>query len=51
MLKLSYPSLAKFSDFVQLKDYRPPTQDEYVRYVRKLAGHYQCDPATLTQAH
>ena len=43
------PSLAKFSDFVQLKDYRQPTKDEYVRYVRKLGEHYQCDPATLSE--
>lgn len=43
------PSLAKFADFVQLKDYRPPTKDEYVRYARKLGEHYQCDPATLTE--
>ena len=49
MLKLTHPSLAKFSDFVQLKDYRQPTKDEYVRYVRKLGEHYQCDPATLTE--
>ena len=43
------PSLAKFSDFVQLKDYRQPTKDEYVRYVLKLGEHYQCDPATLSE--
>lgn len=49
MLKLTHPSLAKFSDFVQLKDYRQPTKDEYVRYVRKLGEYYQCDPATLTE--
>lgn len=49
MLKLTYPSLAKFSDFVQLKDYRQPTKDEYVRYVRKLGEHYQRDPATLSE--
>jgi len=49
MHKPTYPSLAKFSDFVQLKDYRQPTKDEYVRYVRKLGEHYQCDPATLTE--
>lgn len=42
-------SLAKFSDFVQLKDYRQPTKDEYVRYVRKLGEHHQCDPATLSE--
>jgi hypothetical protein len=44
-----HPSIAKFSDFVQLKDYRQPTKDEYVRYVRKLGEHYHCDPATLTE--
>jgi integrase len=49
MLKPTHPSLAKFSDFVQLKDYRQPTKDEYVRYVRKLGEHYRCDPATLTE--
>jgi len=49
MTKLTFPSLAKFSDFVQLKDYRQPTKDEYVRYVRKLGEHYHCDPATLTE--
>ena len=49
MTKLTFPSLAKFSDFVQLKDYRQPTKDEYVRYVRKLGEHYACDPASLTE--
>lgn len=49
MSKTTCPSLAKFTDFVQLKDYRQPTKDEYVRYVRKLGEHYACDPATLTQ--
>ncbi len=49
MTKPTFPSLAKFSDFVQLKDYRQPTKDEYVRYVRKLGEHYACDPATLTE--
>jgi len=43
------PSLTKFTDFVQLKDYRQPTRDEYVRYVRKLGEHYQCDPASLCE--
>jgi len=45
----TFPSLAKFADFVQLKDYRPPTQDEYVRYVRKLGEHFAGDPATLSE--
>lgn len=49
MTKTTCPSIAKFADFVQLKDYRPPTKDEYVRYVRKLGEHYACDPASLTE--
>jgi site-specific recombinase XerD len=34
---------------VELKDFRKPTKKEYVRYVRKLAEHFQCDPATLAE--
>lgn len=49
MFNTTCPSIAKFTDFVQLKDYRQPTKDEYVRYLRKLAEHYACDPATLTE--
>ena len=49
MYKPTFASLTKFTDFVQLKDYRQPTKDEYVRYVRKLGEHYQCDPAILTE--
>ena len=45
----SYPSITKFQQLVELKDYRKPTKKEYVRYVRKLAEHFQCDPATLTE--
>ena len=46
---INTPSLAKFSAFVQLKDFRAPTKKEYVRYVRRLGDHYQCDPATLNE--
>ena len=46
---INTPSLAKFSAFVQLKDFRAPTKKEYVRYVRRLGDHYQCDPALLTE--
>lgn len=49
MNTLTFPSLTKFAAFVQLKDYRQPTKDEYVRYVRKLGEHFQCDPLTLTE--
>ena len=44
-----YPSIEQFRVFVELKDFRPPTKKEYVRYVRKLAEHFQCDPASLSE--
>ena len=44
-----YPSIAKFQQLVELKDYKPPTKKEYVRCVRRLADHFQCDPATLAE--
>jgi site-specific recombinase XerD len=49
MIKLNHPSISQFQQFVELKDYRPATKKEYVRYVVKLAGHFQCDPASLTE--
>jgi len=45
----SYPSLTRFQQHVDLKDYRLPTRKEYVRNLRKLAEHFQADPATLTE--
>ena len=48
-MKSNYPSITQFQQLVELKDYRPPTKKEYVRYVRKLAEHFQCDPATLSE--
>jgi len=45
----NYSSISQFQQLVELKDYRPATKKEYVRYVRKLAEHFQCDPATLTE--
>ena len=48
-MKISYPSITLFEQHVELKDYRPPTKAEYVRNVRRLANHFQCDPATLTE--
>jgi integrase/recombinase XerD len=48
-LKTDYPSIQRFAGFVQLKDYRPRTKEEYVRYVRRLADHFQVDPATLSE--
>jgi len=46
---INYPSITRFEQLVQLKDYRPATRYEYVRLVRKLAEHFQCDPATLSE--
>jgi integrase/recombinase XerD len=51
MIIPNYTSITKFQELVELKDYRPPTKKEYVRYVRKCAEHFQCDPATLTEDH
>jgi len=48
-MHITYPSITKFQQFVELKDYRPPTKKEYVRYVRKCAEHFDCDPLTLTE--
>ena len=48
-IHITHPSIAKFQQFVELKDYRPPTKKEYVRYVRKLAGHFHCDPLALSE--
>ena len=48
-MTLHYSSITQFQQHVELKDYRPATKKEYVRYVCKLAEHFQCDPATLTE--
>lgn len=45
----TYACIAKFAEFVQLKDYRPPTKKEYVRYVRRFADHLRRDPAAASQ--
>ena len=48
-MNIDYSSIAKFQQLVELKDFKPPTRKEYVRYVRRLADHFQCDPATLSE--
>lgn len=48
-MNTDYPSIAKFQQLVELKDYKPPTKKEYVRHVRRLADHFHCDPATLSE--
>jgi site-specific recombinase XerD len=45
----TYPSISKFAQFVQLKDYRQPTKKEYVRYLLRFADHLQRDPATASE--
>jgi len=45
----THASITQFKQLVELKDYRPPTRKEYVRSVWKLAEHFDCDPATLTE--
>ncbi len=49
MKYINYPSITQFQEHVELKDFRAPTKKDCVRYVRKLAEHFQCDPATLTE--
>jgi site-specific recombinase XerD len=48
-MKLNYPSILRFQQLVELKDYRPPTKKEYVRYVCRLADHFQRDPGSLAE--
>jgi site-specific recombinase XerD len=43
------PSIKLFKQYVELRDYRRATKDHYVRYLWKLAEHFDCDPATLTE--
>ena len=45
-----YPCIHQFTQFVQLKDLRPQTRIEYVRYIRRLGDHFQGDPAALCES-
>src|SRR6516164_9256124 len=45
----NYPSITQFQQFVELKAYRPDTKNSYLRYLRKLAEHFRCDPARLSE--
>jgi len=49
MSKFNYSSITQFQQHVDLKAYRLPTRKEYVRNLRKLAEHFQSDPAKLTE--
>jgi len=48
-MQYPYPSIQQFQTLVELKDYRLKTKREYVRYVCRLADHFQRDPATLAE--
>lgn len=48
-MNIDYSSIARFQQFVELKDFKAPTKKEYVRYVRRLADHFHGDPATLSE--
>lgn len=48
-MNIDYSSIANFQQLVELKDFKPPTRKEYVRYVRRLADHFKSDPALLTE--
>ena len=48
-MHITYPSIAKFQQLVQLKDYRSPTKKEYVRYLLRWADHLQRDPASASE--
>lgn len=48
-MQLDCPSITRFKGLVELKDFKPATKKEYVRYVRRLAEHFHCDPATLSE--
>lgn len=45
----TYPCIQKFTQLVELKDYRPETKQAYVKLVCRLAGHFECDPATVSE--
>lgn len=43
-------SLVRFADLLKLRSLARTTQEEYLRYLRKLAARKNCDPATLDEA-
>jgi len=45
----TYPCIQKFAQLVELKDYRPETKQAYVKLVCRLAKHFQCDPAAVSE--
>ena len=49
MIYPNYPSITKYQQLVELKDHSLLTKTRYVHLVRKLAEHFKCDPATLSE--
>lgn len=45
----THPSITRFEQLVQLKDYRPSTRYRYIQMVRQMAEHFKSDPATLNE--
>ena len=45
-----HDSVARFVELLKLRSLAASTQEEYLRYVRKLAGRVKCDPAALDEA-
>jgi site-specific recombinase XerD len=43
-------SLVRFVDLLKLRNLSRATQEEYLRYVRRLADRKKCDPAILEEA-
>jgi len=48
-MNISYPSITRFEQLVQLRDYRQATRYRYVRVVRQMAEYFHADPATLCE--
>ena len=46
---VTYPSLEEFAGHLSLRSQSARTRGEYLRYVRKLAGHCGKDPALLAE--
>ena len=45
----SYSSIVRFEEHLSLRSLSARTREEYVRYVRKLAGHSGKDPSVLEE--
>lgn len=45
-----YESLQRLVEALSLRSLARSTREEYLRFVRKLAAHADCDPATLDEA-